>query len=554
MDTFSIKKILKKFKLKDYPSPSWDEILKNHKKDFEIIKKKANGKKILISTSTGGHLCASHFESLLAVALTYYGAKVEILLCDKILPACMMTTSHNVSEDIFANKGPDKMCSSCLDSGKFSFLDLGLKVHYFSEYINLSEKKEIIDFIKTKNFEDLKKLKIDDINVGEHALAGALRYYAVGNLDNEKKREIILKRYFEAGLVTKKIITNFYEKNPDFETTVLNHGIYIPQGIINSVSKKFNKKIVTYALGYRKNTFIFSHDDTYHLTMMYEPTKYWENLNITPKINKKLMDYLDSRSLGSQDWIYYFKKPNYDVKKKLLDYGINLNKPIVGMLTNIIWDANLIYPDNIFSNMMEWIFETIDFFKKNNHIQLVIRTHPAEVNSDRVSKQKVKDEIIEKYGKLPNNIFVIGSEDPLSTYVFAKICDQLIIYATKMGMEFTPKGIHVICAGESYIRNKGITNDPKSKKEYFELLEKIPFKEQVNNLIIERAKRYAYHFFFRRSIAIEALTSSKSNWPPFTIKPNVINILAENKDKSLKQICDSIINDKPFIYTDENYV
>ena len=39
-----------------------------------------------------------------------------------------------------------------------------------------------------------------------------------------------------------------------------------------------------------------------------------------------------------------------------------------------------------------------------------------------------------------------------------------------MGMEFSPFGNKVICAGESYIKNKKITYDPKSIHEYYELL------------------------------------------------------------------------------------
>ena len=62
MDTFSIKKILKKFKLKDYPSPSWDEILKNHKKDFEIIKKEKLIEKFLSFFSV--NINASRFLNL----------------------------------------------------------------------------------------------------------------------------------------------------------------------------------------------------------------------------------------------------------------------------------------------------------------------------------------------------------------------------------------------------------------------------------------------------------------------------------------------------------
>ena len=46
---------------------------------------------------------------------------------------------------------------------------------------------------------------------------------------------------------------------------------------------------------------------------------------------------------------------------------------------------------------MEWVFETIKYFKKRQDLILIIRVHPTEVNSDRPAR-KVADEI-QKYFK-----------------------------------------------------------------------------------------------------------------------------------------------------------
>ena len=51
-------------------------------------------------------------------------------------------------------------------------------------------------------------------------------------------------------------------------------------------------------------------------------------------------------------------------------------------------------------------------------------------------------------------------------------------------MEFTSFGHNVIVAGESYIKNKHITLDPKSQKEYFEILDKLPFNSKPNDNLI----------------------------------------------------------------------
>ena len=547
---YLIKKLLKKFKIRDYAATNWKQIISEHKKEFELIKKKANGKKILIATGAGGQLFCSHFESLLAFALTYYGAKVEILLCDKVLPACMMGTSNLIDEESFSKNGPSVVCNACLDSGKFAFDGLGLKINYYSQFIEKNEIEKANETIDNLTYDQLSDYKEDDINIGEHSLAGALRYYAVGDLKSQKHKDNILRKFVKAGTITKKVMNNFFIKNSDFEIIIVNHAIYIPQGIINAVSKKYKKKIVSYVSGYRKNSFIFSHDDTYHFTMVDEPTSEWENLDLDSIRNERIISYLKSRKYGTNDWTYYFENPKFEIKNALIEKGINLQKPIIVMATNIIWDANLIYKDNIFPNMMSWVFDTIDYIKSRDDLQLIIRAHPGEINYDRVSNQKVKDEILEKYKTLPKNVFIIGPDENLSTYPLVDLSNALIIYASKVGMEFSPFGINVIVAGESYVKNKKITIDPKTKNEYFEILDRLPFNSKINISKINRAKKYAYHFFFRRTIVPNSIKEEKLNWPIFSIKNNIFDILRKDNDKPLKSICDSIINYKPFIYDD----
>ena len=91
---------------------------------------------------------------------------------------------------------------------------------------------------------------------------------------------------------------------------------------------------------------------------------------------------------GSKDWIFFHKNPSFDSKKFFKENNIDPNKPIIGLATNVLWDAQIDYPSNFFSGMMEWVYFTIDHFKKNQNIQLLVRVHPAEVNETKPSRQK----------------------------------------------------------------------------------------------------------------------------------------------------------------------
>ena len=66
-------------------------------------------------------------------------------------------------------------------------------------------------------------------------------------------------------------------------------------------------KVSTWNVAYRKRRFIFSHDDTYHHTLMSEPSSHWENNELSPAQEQDLMQYLASRREGMFDWIVFHR-------------------------------------------------------------------------------------------------------------------------------------------------------------------------------------------------------------------------------------------------------
>jgi hypothetical protein len=109
-------------------------------------------------------------------------------------------------------------------------------------------------------------------------------------------------------------------------------------------------------------------------------------------------------------------------------------------------------------------------------------------------------------------------------------------------------GIPVIVAGEAWIRNKGITLDATSVSDYFRLLDTLPLKERLEEKAINRARKYAYHFFFRRMIPLEIIEPRKGN-PPYTVRLTGLKDLAPGRSVGLDIICEGILNKADFIYS-----
>ncbi len=540
-----IKKIISKitFYYKFYINA---KILSFNKKS-RILKKN----KILIATSSGGLYSHLVFESAIAGGLRNQGAEVHFLLCKKALSSCIIPDSYVIDEKDYINNGPKKFCNSCFKVANNYLTKSGFEIKFIENVKNndLIKYQEIIK--NNLKYENLKNFTYKGIKIGEHAISGTLRFYKKTEYEKEKHYKELIKNYLVSCMVTvdefKKIL-----KKEKYDTIILNHGIYVPHGIIADIAKNEKVHFIVWCPGVRKKTFSFSQNDTYHIETIYEDNKNWENISLSEKRNRLINGYLESKSVGKDDWktewVYSPSSSNDDIEKLFKNLNIDQNKPLIGLPTNVIWDAQIDFPSNFFNHILEWIFFTIDFFIKNQNLQLIIRIHPAEIQMTKPSKQRVLNEIFKKYGSLPNNIFIVKAEENYNTYKILNKCDNILIYGSRLGVEMAALGKTVIVAGEGFIRNKKIAIDINSKQEYESILNDLPIKGHMNKERIIRAKKYAYHFFFRRMIALKVIDELPLEWPNFKINKNFFDIINKKKDKGFESICNSIINHKNFIF------
>ncbi|MCX6551869.1 MAG: capsular biosynthesis protein, partial [Acidobacteria bacterium] len=215
--------------------------------------------------------------------------------------------------------------------------------------------------------------------------------------------------------------------------------------------------------------------------------------------------------------------------------------------TNVSWDAQLHYPVNAFPGMLEWLVETCRYFDRRRDLQLVIRVHPAEISGFPPSRQPILQELERVIPNLPPNITVVPPESAVSTYALMSLCNAAIIYGTKTGVELASVGVPVIVAGEAWIRNKGITHDARSPEEYFAILDRLPFAGRMADDLRQRARLYAYHFFFRRMIPLP-FVRPKAGYPIFTMSLDSIDQLRQGAHRGLDVICDGILAGAPFVY------
>lgn len=532
--------------------PNWLPILQRQALQWQTALETAKtGAKVLVATSVGGDIHLISIESLLAVALTLRGSQVHILLCDGVLPACLWCdATFYPNDNFFVKNGPQKdLCQDCFPFAQRLLQPLGLIIHRYSDFLSNADYQKAEAIGNNIPIDEIEAYTFAGVAVGEQALAGALRFYARASLIEEPNGEAVLRRYFKAALLTTWATRRLLQKFT-FECAVFNHGIYVPQGVIGEVARSCKIRVVNWNPAYRKQCFIFTHDDTYHHQLMSEPVSYWENIDWTFEREDKLMNYLKSRWQGTQDWIWFHENPEFNLGLISQEIGVDFSKSCIGLLTNVMWDAQLHYPANAFSNMLDWIIQTIHYFEKRPDLQLLIRVHPAEIRGTLPSRQPIIQEIHKFIPTLPANVFIIPPESQVSTYTAMLQCNAVLIYGTKMGVELTSMGIPIIVAGEAWIRNKNITLDATSREEYFAYLAQLPLDYNLSAETIKRARQYAYHFFFRRMIPLE-FTTEAQNASEFKLKMFNLEDLMPGKSKGLDVICRGILAGDEFIYPDE---
>ena len=527
--------------------PDWQQILAANPNIWDPARRAAQGgPRVLMATAIGSYAHAITLESALAAALTFRGAEVHALLCDGSLSACAECEASlypNVAT--FARRGPAAdLCKDCMWPAERVYRQLGLTVHKYSDWLTADDRASATRISRSLPLDEIERFALDGIAVGEHAMAGALRFFATGNLDEEPHAEPIVRRYLESALLT-AFATRRLLRHLEFTSVVVTHGIYVPWGIVGAVARQEGVHLSTWNVAYRKRRFIFSADDTYHHTLLTEPREHWDTVELSSKQEAELMQYLSSRREGLFDWIVFHRPSNQDPADIAKRVGVDPTRPVVGLLTNVSWDAQLHYPANAFPSMLEWLVQTCEYFATRPDLQLLIRVHPAEISGFPPSRQPILRELAKRIPTLAPNIIVVPPESGVSTYALMSLCNAAIIYGTKMGVELTSVGIPVVVAGEAWIRNKGITLDASSPEDYFRILNELPFPDRLGPTQLARARRYAYHFFFNRMIPLPFI-EPKAGFPVYRLKLERLQQLLPG-DPGLDTICDGILGRRPFV-------
>ena len=450
---------------------------------------------VIIASTTQGNEKIAAIDYKIKVMLDEKNIKNELIFCSGGLTACSMREVEKLDQRIHKESNKfNYACISCslsLNSTDFHPIEIDEKQ---ITYINYSEA-----YMKSRKGEEVwSKTTYKDINIHEHARSSLVRYIGRPLQKGEETTNQSLKEMYESYLKSACAVVDQWDAllcTKQTSRVILNHGLYIPQGIILEVARKYNVPVTTWHLGYRKNTILIAHGDTYHKTLIEPINENYLNLPLEKEKEKILSEYMLSRRTGEQDQISFIYKDGKS-QNKILSSIKSLTQGKINFLvpTNVSWDAQSHFKLNAYASMEEWIDDVITIAAKlSDKANFIFRCHPAEITGKRKSRYS-SSEYIRKRIKKSNNIIVIRPDEKVSTYDLIDYCDAGIIYASKVGIEIAYSGKELIVCGEACIRSKGIAREVRNKSDLESYVEQIISGDK--RIDKQKAAKYAYHIFF----------------------------------------------------------
>ena len=469
----------------------------------------ASEQNIIIASTTQGNERIAAIDYKIKCMLDEKNIKNQLIFCSGGLTACSMREVEKV--DLRIHKEANKInyaCISCslrLNSTEILPEKMDkeqvIYMNYWDAYMEATRRSGV-----------LSKARYKDIDIHEHAKSSLVRYLGRPlkkgeEIINQSMREMYESYLKSACAVAEQWDTLISKVKPS--RIILNHGLYVPQGIILEVAKKYKIPVSTWHLGYRRNTLLIAHGDTYHKTLIEPVDENYLNLPLERDKANILREYMLSRRTGENDQISFVYKDGKS-KNTILNsiksatYGkVNFLVP-----TNVSWDAQSHFKLNAYTSMEEWINDVIRVAGKfSEKANFIFRCHPAEVTGKRKSRYS-SSEYIRKRIKRCKNIFIIRPDEQVSTYDLIDHCDAGIIYASKVGIEIAYSGKELIVCGEACIRSKGIAREVDNKTDLEAYINQIISGDKRINK--QKAAKYAYHIFFEEMTRWNRLESNQN--------------------------------------------
>lgn len=538
-----IKKIIKRSSiirgLFDYVKYNY-WIRRNRKIFANILKPvtpKYSGRIIFLTVRTLVASPITYLDAFIAHGFKKLGFEVDMLVCDNVLSSCDADTYFDV-------KHRAELCSRCRKFRSKLIDSLNLNYRSFKEYISCEKIVKIKEDIYSKSPNDLVNTTLYGVKVAEHARSSTVRYFLIDHVDLNKEdhKKVFLQKLLDAIIVVEVANAVFEKYGKEIKHAITVHGVYSTWGPFYDYFKMKGIDTLIYSKGtIRYQSVSFLRYGREWETFYPETWKSLQKRPLAEEEEKKLETYIDGRfkkKMGADLQLYedFSKGSHSDELRKINAYNYKYRYII---FTHLVWDSCLENQSPAFSDSVEMLDMTIEYFLKHKDKQLIIKIHPAEIVWEEGSSSMIQH-ISQKYPNFTENIVVLPPNTKVSPYEVVNDKTVGITYIGTVGYELSALGVPVIIGGHiHYNAEGGLGCLVKSKQEYIGYLEDPSSLFPIAKSKIEQAKKWCYYFAYL--VNFDFPIYSKTVWAAIDWSSlKNINAWLDDDGSSIMRVCNKI--------------
>jgi hypothetical protein len=469
------------------------------------------------------------YEAVMARALIVRGADVQFLTCGGGLEICDRANTY---------EAPPMPCTSCARYVGDSLDAHGFVVRRLADRFPAPKAWPELDGLARA---DLHGVEVDGLPLGRLVDIPVRWFLCAGELDDDPLAGLTTRAFLRsARRIAIAVEAALDEWVPD--TVVLLNGLFLFEAVMWAACRRRGIDVVTYERAFRKETLVFGRDLPAGFYDFGDAVWRAHDRPLTEFEAIELDDYLDRRRRGEA----------FDQHWTNREHRVAAASPtgrLAVAFTNISWDTAVLDRDCAFGDIRAWVDCLIREFAARPQDRLVIRVHPSEVRLPmKVTRDSLQEYVGRVWATLPDNVELIGADDPTSSYPLMDACDIGIVYTSTTGLELALRDKPVLVAGLVHYRGKGFTNDASSEAEFVDALHR--GLDDPRALVVdgERARRYAHFFWFRAPVDAVGVREPLPGLARLTVTSDAQ--LAPGVDANLDWICSAILQRHSFVRPD----
>lgn len=477
----------------------------------------------------------SHYQYLqiliLAKALEIRGAKVKLLVCGSRLAGCELKNVRN--SDL---KDP---CFTCRFNLRYVVPMFGLDFVSLSDFISETEVVSLKEQAASIALNYPDKYLYNGINIIPMVNDSVIRFYYGAIPSNKDLLKNTREQHLTSSMIGIKVAERIDESwSPDI---ILNNMFVYSawEPYSRFFGEKSNRELFLISISqYNFSSIVLNILDIFKSNDRYMKYKMHRKATIlNEQERKELTEFFAARKSGDSE---IFKQLNFfdqdEANKQLLK--VDSTKRNLFLFSNIYWDVGMSEHGQLFSDVINWVIETISIIKENRNIHLYIKTHPGEKYDSSSSLKGIVDFIYEKFPVLPTNVSIIYPDLKINTYDLFPFIDLGIVFNGTVGIEMMLQGIPVVVTGKAPYGRLGLVYEPSTTDEYKKILlgETKPIDPDKDEIDL-----FCYFYFIKVRMPWNLTEKAyDDNFKGYTF--NTLDDISPGKNKYLDHLCSCILD------------